>query len=115
MRTHGSSHVVNGRTGQQMPLDVAILEDLDKHSERYAVIDRLASSSVRVALIQGTADGQRLRDGSAALVQARPDIPWHQIPDGNHTFNTVHPFKETTPQLEQVITLTLQQIKDWNS
>ncbi|MDQ0722831.1 pimeloyl-ACP methyl ester carboxylesterase [Paenibacillus sp. W4I10] len=115
MRTHGRSHVVNGRTGQQMPLDMAILEDLDKHSKRYAIIDRLASSTLRVALIQGTEDPQRLRDGSASLVQARPDIPWHQIPEGNHTFNTVHPFKETTPQLEQAITQTLQQIKDWSS
>lgn len=41
MRTHGRSHVTNGRTGQQMPLDVSILEDLDAHKERYAIIDRL--------------------------------------------------------------------------
>ena len=81
MRTHGRSHVVNGRTGQQMPLDVAILEEMDKHSERYAIIERLGASTLRVALIQGTED----------------------------------PFKETTPQLEQVITQTLQQIKDWSS
>ncbi|SHN79229.1 Lysophospholipase, alpha-beta hydrolase superfamily [Paenibacillus sp. ov031] len=113
MRTHGRSHVTNGRTGQQMPLDVSILEDLDAHKERYAIIDRLASSPLRVALIQGTEDGTRLRDGSAALVQARPDIPWHQIPGGSHTFNTVHPFKESTTQLEQAIAETLRQIANW--
>ncbi|MGC5776870.1 alpha/beta hydrolase family protein [Paenibacillus pabuli] len=113
MRTHGRSHVTNARTNQQMPLDVSILEDLEKYKERYAIIDRLASSSLRVALFQGTEDSQRLQDGSAALVRVRPDIPWHQIAGGNHTFNTVHPFQETTPQLEQVITETLGQIAVW--
>ncbi|WP_440116069.1 alpha/beta hydrolase family protein [Paenibacillus sp. QZ-Y1] len=114
MRTHGRSHVINGRTGQQMPLDVCIIDDLEQHRERYAIIDRLSSSPLRVALIQGTEDGKRLRDGSAALVQARPDIPWHQIPGGNHTYNTVHPFTGTTPQLEQVITETLRQLEAWS-
>ncbi|MDR6726827.1 alpha-beta hydrolase superfamily lysophospholipase [Paenibacillus amylolyticus] len=114
MRTHGRSYVTNGRTGQQMPLDVLILDDLDQHKARYAIIERLTQSTLPVVLIQGTEDSARLREGSSTLVQARHDIPWLQIPGGTHTFNTVHPFQETTPQLEQAISETRRQIDEWN-
>ncbi|MNJ00550.1 hypothetical protein D3C73_1599070 [compost metagenome] len=63
-------------------------------------------------LIQGTEDGERLRRGSAELVQLRPDIRWVQIAGGNHTFCTVHPFAGTTPQLEEVIAATEAFISD---
>lgn len=42
MRRNGRSYVLNGRTNQQMPLDVIIIEDLERQQERYNIMDRLS-------------------------------------------------------------------------
>lgn len=103
MKEIGRTHVLNGRTGQQMPLDVVILEDMENQKERYNILERMKTASFPVVLIQGSQDGAHLRQGSEQLTELRPDINWVQVPEGNHTFNTVHPFAGTTPQLELAI------------
>lgn len=103
MREQGQAYIVNGRTGQQMPLDAVLLDDLEQHHERYQIIGRMQKASFPAVLIQGTQDGEHLRRGSADLTAVRPDIDWVQIEGGNHTFGTVHPFAGTTPQLDQAI------------
>ncbi|WP_339222033.1 alpha/beta fold hydrolase [Paenibacillus sp. FSL H8-0332] len=106
MREKGRTHVLNGRTGQQMPLDAIIIEDLEQQAERYQIVERMKQASFPAVLIQGSEDGEHLRRGSEQLTRLRPDIEWVQIPGGNHTFGTVHPFAGTTPQLEQAISAT---------
>jgi len=106
MKEKGRAHVLNGRTGQQMPLDAVILEDLEQQKERYNILKRMENSAFPAVLIQGTLDSTSLRRGSEQLVSVRPDISWVQIDGGNHTFGTVHPFAGTTPQLEQAIAET---------
>ncbi|KAA8997164.1 alpha/beta hydrolase [Paenibacillus spiritus] len=106
MRENGRAFVLNGRTGQQMPLDAVILEDLERQRDRYQLIFRLAGADFPVVLIQGTGDGEHLIRGSQRLVDVRPDIEWVRIPGGNHTFGTVHPFAGTTPQLEAALAAT---------
>ncbi|WP_342564133.1 alpha/beta fold hydrolase [Paenibacillus sp. FSL R7-0345] len=103
MKTSGRSYVLNGRTGQQMPLDAVIIEDLERQAERYNILERMKSARFPAVLIQGTEDSARLRRGSEQLTRLRPDIGWIQIAGGDHTFCTVHPFAGTTPQLEQAI------------
>lgn len=111
MREHGRSYVVNGRTGQQMPLDKVLLDDLERQQARYDIFTRIADAKFPVVLIQGTEDGKRLRLGSEKLTGIRPDISWVQIPGGNHTFGCVHPFKGATPQLEQAIQASSQFVR----
>ncbi|GGF94413.1 hypothetical protein GCM10010912_44210 [Paenibacillus albidus] len=106
MKEKGRTHVLNGRTGQHMPLDVVILEDLERQHERYNLLGRMREARFPVVLVQGSEDGEHLRRGSQQLVQSRPDIDWVQIPGGNHTFGTVHPFTGTTPPLDQAIAAT---------
>ncbi|KAF6573929.1 alpha/beta hydrolase family protein [Paenibacillus sp. SEL3] len=106
MRAKGRSYVENARTGQQLPLDAIILEDLEQNRQRFAIVDRLANSQLPAVLIQGTEDSKRLREGSALLTSVRPDIEWVQIQGGNHTFNTVHPFQGGSLPLDQAITET---------
>ncbi|WP_025690724.1 alpha/beta hydrolase family protein [Paenibacillus zanthoxyli] len=106
MREKGRAYVLNGRTGQQMPLDAVILEDLERQKERYNIIERMRTAKFPVTLIQGSKDSARLRQGSEKLIAVRPDIEWVQIPGGDHTFRTVHPFAGPTPQLEQAIAAT---------
>jgi pimeloyl-ACP methyl ester carboxylesterase len=106
MKQTGRTHVLNARTGQQMPLDAVILEDMENQQERYNILERMKTASFPVVLIQGSLDGAHLRQGSKQLTELRPDINWIHIPDGNHTFGTVHPFAGTTPQLELAIAST---------
>ncbi|WP_233147105.1 alpha/beta hydrolase family protein [Paenibacillus selenitireducens] len=108
MRDHGVAYTLNGRTKQQMPLSVEILQDLEAHTDQYAIVDRISQASFPIALIQGTDDFERLRRGSEMLIQQNPRIEWIQIPGGNHTFTTVHPFQGTTAPLEAAIHATSQ-------
>lgn len=110
MRENGRGYVVNGRTGQRMPLDLTILEDLERQRDRYDLLGRMArtkAAEFRTILIQGSEDGAHLRKGSAELVKLRPDIPWVQVPGGNHTFGTVHPYAGMTGPLEGALRATL--------
>jgi pimeloyl-ACP methyl ester carboxylesterase len=111
MKDEGRAYIFNGRTRQQMPLDVEILEDLDINAKRFNVIDRVKLSKVPIALIQGSDDFQNLRKGSAQLVEANPSIAWIQVPDGTHTFGTVHPFQGKTKPLDTAINCTQQFIE----
>ncbi|MNI06958.1 Alpha/beta hydrolase family protein [compost metagenome] len=109
MRRNGRSYVLNGRTNQQMPLDVIIIEDLERQQERYDILGRLSHHrDFPVVLIQGSEDGAKLRKGSEDLVRLRPDIEWIQIPGGNHTFGTVHPFAGPTIPLKEALDATLK-------
>ncbi|WP_068614245.1 serine aminopeptidase domain-containing protein [Paenibacillus tuaregi] len=101
MREQGRSHVVNARTGQRMPLDVVILEDLEQQKDRYHIMNRIGLADFAVALIQGTED--HLLEGSRKLVEANPHIPWILIEGANHTFNTTHPFQGASRQLKDAI------------
>lgn len=106
MKEKGRTFVLNGRTGQQMPLDIVILEDLERQQERYNIQERMKQATFPAILIQGSLDGERRMSESEQLIQVRPDISWVQIEDGNHTYGTVHPFAGTTPQLEQALAAT---------
>ncbi|MBP2001693.1 pimeloyl-ACP methyl ester carboxylesterase [Paenibacillus shirakamiensis] len=110
MRIHGISYVVNGRTGQAMPLDAVLLQDLELHAEQYDIFSRITHADFAVALIQGTED--HLRVGSAQLTSAHPHIPWIHVEGGNHTFNSVHPFQGASQQLKDAIEVSESFISD---
>ena len=112
MKQTGRTHILNGRTKQRMPLDVEILEDLERNAERFDILSRIGCLVPPAVLIQGEKDGAHLRRGSSELTKLRPDIPWRQVPGGNHTFGAVHPFQGTTPPLEEAIRLTLEWLEN---
>lgn len=112
MRTKGRTFIRNARTRQDMPLDREILEDLEQNQERFDILKRAQESSIAVLLVQGTEDSIRFREGSEVLMSVRPDIIRHSIPGGNHTFQAVHPFQGTTPQLEEAIKRTCEWIAE---
>lgn len=114
MRQTGRGYVLNGRTGQQMPLDVEILEDMESNRERFDLFGRIRDLRVPLALIQGTKDGAHLRRGSERLVGLRPDVPWIQIEGGDHTFGGKHPFQGTTQALEQALSETERVLLEWS-
>lgn len=110
MRKHGRAYVLNARTQQQMPLDVEIIQDIEKNHERFNIIKRAKTANTPITLIQGTEDFARLRAGSAKLKEGNPAISWISVPGGDHTFGARHPFQGTTEPLEEAIKQTLTSI-----
>lgn len=111
MRATGRSYTLNGRTKQMMPLDLEILEDMERNKERFDIISRVSGASFPITLIQGTADGERGIRGSENLVANNANIQWVRIPEGNHTFGSVHPFQGETLPLREAIVETKRAIR----
>lgn len=103
MVTTGRSYITNARTGQQMPLDRSIIDDIEQHREQYDLLHRITEAALPIMLVQGTEDHPHLLEGSQALLNANPSINYVAIEGGNHMFNTVHPFADSSPQLDQAI------------
>jgi pimeloyl-ACP methyl ester carboxylesterase len=111
MRATGRSYTLNGRTKQMMPLDLEILEDMERNEERFDIIGRIREATFPIALVQGAEDGERLLKGSEKLVANNPDIQWVKIPGGNHTFGSVHPYQGETQPLRMAIEETKRAIR----
>jgi pimeloyl-ACP methyl ester carboxylesterase len=112
MRATGRTYTLNGRTKQNMPLDLEILEDMERNRERFDIVGRIREASFPIALIQGTEDGDRGIRGSTKLVEQNPAIQWIRIPEGNHTFGSVHPYQGETKPLKEAISETLKAIRE---
>uniref|UniRef100_A0A4Y8PT43 AB hydrolase-1 domain-containing protein n=2 Tax=Paenibacillus athensensis TaxID=1967502 RepID=A0A4Y8PT43_9BACL len=112
MRSAGRSYTANARTKQMMPLDLAILQDLEQHRERYDLPGRIAAIRCPVYLIQGTEDGDRRLSGSALLQQRNPAVQWELVQGGNHTFGAVHPYAGETEELREAIAKTKLALRD---
>lgn len=111
MRKKGRSSVLNARTGQHLPLDRVILDDMEANRERFNIINRAKTAPVPIVLIQGTEDHPRLLSGSEKLVEANPKIRWIKIEGGNHTFNAVHPFSQVPQALTEALKHTKEAIR----
>jgi len=112
MRSVGRSYTANARTKQMMPLDAAILEDLELHRERYDIPGRIAGIRCPVYLIQGTEDGDKRLGGSARLRERNPAVKWELVQGGNHTFGAVHPYGGETEELRTAIAKTKQALRE---
>ncbi|WP_438446373.1 alpha/beta hydrolase family protein [Gorillibacterium sp. sgz5001074] len=114
MRETGRAYTRNARTGQDMPLDRVILEDMDANRERFDLIGRIPGLRVPAVLIQGEKDSAHHLKGSARLVEAQPKLHWHLVPEGDHRFNTVHPYAGDTDAFLEAIRLTALWLEDWS-
>ncbi|TXK85814.1 S9 family peptidase [Paenibacillus sp. N3.4] len=112
MRTSGRSYTLNGRTKQNMPLDLEILEDMERNRDRYDIVGRISGATFPIALIQGTEDGQRGIQGSKTIVERHPAVKWIRIPEGNHTFGSVHPYQGESRALKEAIAETNKIIQE---
>ncbi|WP_338042277.1 alpha/beta hydrolase family protein [Paenibacillus alba] len=112
IRAKGRTYTLNGRTKQNMPLDLEILEDMERNAERFDIVGRIREAACPITLIQGTEDGERGIQGSKRLIEQNPAITWIRIPEGNHTFGSVHPFKGESQPLRGAIEASLQTIHD---
>lgn len=105
-RERGYIEVLNTRTKQKMRMNVSLLEDLEKNSERLNIEKALQKIEVPVLIIHGSEDmavdageAQTIYDGLKSKEISKLRI----LENTGHTFGAIHPFAGTTIHLETVI------------
>lgn len=97
-RLRGIIYMPNTRTGQQMPLKVSLLDDLDKNPARLNLRSRAAEIKQPWLIIHGSADTSVPFSHAEDLKRANKDAQIVVIPEGDHTFGASHPYaKKTLP------------------
>jgi dienelactone hydrolase len=106
-REAGEIVVVNGRTGQELPMATDLLDDLEANAE---ALDLEAAASRRQApwlILHGDEDETVEASDARRLAAAAADP--HElrlVTGGGHTFGAGHPFNGPTPQLIEVFNQT---------
>ncbi len=110
-RRNGRVTVLNARTGQAMPLGLALLEDYEKNAERLDLLQAAADLQQPHLIVHGADDESvSVREGERLFAAgAKETTRFERIDGAGHTFGAVHPFAGTTEHLTRVIGLTA----DW--
>ncbi len=99
--------VINSRTGQELPVGLEVLEDLEANRERY---DLEAAAERRRApwlIVHGGRD-ERVAAAESERLERSARSPARRllIADGDHTFGVKHPFVGPTPHLIKALNAT---------
>jgi uncharacterized protein len=95
-RLQGISYFLNKRTGQQLPLKVGALIDLDKNPARLDILAKAAQIKQPWLIVHGDADPTVLLAHAKELKKAQPGAELSVIPGGDHTFGASHPYTESS-------------------
>jgi dienelactone hydrolase len=106
-RREGALPVLNSRTGQEMPLGIGLLEDLEKNPGRLDLESAAAEISVPWRILHGEEDesvpveeAERLYERARA---AGVPVEHERIPGTGHTFGAQHPFTGPTHELSRAM------------
>jgi len=99
-------YVLNARTGQQMPLDVSLLEDFEENRERLDVEAAARQVKAPWLIVHGEDDASVPVKEAHRLAEANPDAEIEIIPGAGHTFEAGHPFEDVPPELERALERT---------
>lgn len=109
----GVYQMKNKRTGQDLPQGPEFLSEIKASETKWNVEHALAGTPTRYLFIHGSDDKDVPVEHSEALSgwaeHAGHETTLQVIQGAGHTFNTSHPFKCRTPQLDEVI----DTIKGW--
>ncbi len=100
-------YVLNSRTGQQMPLDVGLLEDIEANRERLDVLGAAARVAVPWLILHGEDDRTVEMDEARALARVAARGRLSVIARAGHTYEVRHPCEGPSPELDQAVEQTL--------
>ena len=109
-RETGTKEIVNTRTGQRLPLYTDVLDDIERNAAgRLDILGAAARVRVPWLILHGTEDESVSPLEGEALHTAGAPAGARHVPVGGagHTFGTVHPWNEETPQFRLVLDETL--------
>jgi len=110
-RTSGRIHVLNGRTGQQMPLDLALLEDFEANREALDIEAAASRVEAPWLILHGTGDVSVPVEEARRLARANPSARLHLVEDAGHTFEAAHPFEGASPALLEATDHTVAHLR----
>jgi pimeloyl-ACP methyl ester carboxylesterase len=91
-KTMGVMYFPNYRTGQQMPIKVTLLDDLDRNPGRLNVLARAADVEQPWLVIHGTADSTVPISQAHELKAMQPNAQLLVMPNADHVFGGTHPY-----------------------
>ncbi|MCJ8164958.1 alpha/beta fold hydrolase [Pontibacter sp. E15-1] len=91
----GVQYVLNGRTGQQMPLYYQIVEDYLVNKYRLDIPTVVKRMTQPLLLLHGEQDETLPTQMALDLKSWKPDAELHFLPDTNHSFGGQHPYTES--------------------
>jgi uncharacterized protein len=106
-RREGRIWIPNLRTRQQMPLDVALLEDFEANRERLDVLRAAGRVDRPWLVVHGTDDDTVDPADGRELVAAGPRTTGHWVEAAGHTFEARHPFEAPPRELDAAVRATL--------
>ena len=106
-RAEGRIWIMNARTGQQMPLDVGLLEDFEANRARLDVSDAATHVDAPWLIVHGRDDLTVSSDEGRALADVAARGRLVLVDGAGHTFEARHPFGGSTPQLEAALEVTI--------
>ncbi|MDN4594060.1 alpha/beta hydrolase family protein [Polycladomyces subterraneus] len=103
IREKGVATILNARTGQAMPIYREVLDDLERNRERFDILNRLPSFERPLLILHGSDDRSVPLAAAKQLSSAAANARLVIIEGADHTFGCVHPFRGTTPYLDQAL------------
>jgi dienelactone hydrolase len=91
----GRTHILNGRTQQQMPLDYSLVEDYDTNRERFNVIAAASRLQIPWLICHGTADTS-VDVSHARRLHAANQQSVLFTTETDHVFGRKHPWTEAS-------------------
>ncbi|WP_316735928.1 alpha/beta hydrolase [Pedobacter aquatilis] len=96
----GKIHVTNARTKEQMPLNVALLNDFEENAERLNILNAAKQVNIPWLIVQGDDDVNVPFENAQKLADINLGSRLIKIEGANHVYGATHPFEgETLPPL----------------
>ena len=99
--------ILNSRTGQQMPLEVGLLEDFEANRDRLDIPAAAARLDRPWLIVHGVGDLSVRSDEARSLARAAQKARLVLVDGAGHTFEARHPFAGGTPALDRALDATV--------
>jgi pimeloyl-ACP methyl ester carboxylesterase len=93
-RLTGITYMLNKRTGQQMPLKVSLLDDLDRNPAQLDILAHAAKVKQPWLIVHGDEDTSVPVSHAEELKAAQPHAIYSVISGADHVFGATHPYAE---------------------
>jgi pimeloyl-ACP methyl ester carboxylesterase len=111
----GKYVVVNGRTGQEMPLYYQFFEDFQQHMDKFSIEQQLRNLRKPMLIIHGTADPAVPVEAAQHLHSWKTDSVLRLIEGADHVFGGRHPFpagEKLPPHASQLLNHTITFLRE---
>lgn len=105
-RADGFIDVINSRTGQNMRMTTAILEDYEADPARFDILAAAGRLRCPLLVLHGERDESVPVEESALIAKRASDATRVVIASASHTYNAIHPLIHVPFPLAMAVTLT---------